>query len=406
MPSRKGKWVARFLIVCILVSIGVWIAINLKPDPVSVEIGKVLRGDLVVTVNGSGKTRMRDKRTVFAPAFGELSHITLRAGDMVSAGQLIAQIEPPLSQPLDAISRAETAARLAAAKASLAEARRNVDRAQIASDLAKSEVKRIKGLVETEAAPYRSLEQATAEEKTRTADLDLSKLAVERARLEAAAVSVTLGDPTKKKTKGTPQLVQVIAPFMGVVLRVHTESAGPVQLGAPLIDIGDPDTLELAVELPTQAAVRAAVGAKVLVEGMGDEKVRTGKVRLIEPAAYTKITALGVEEQRVDVIVDLNEPPTVYGDGYAADARIEIHRSKNVLKVPSGAVFRNGDGFAVFKVTKNTAEQVAIKTIHRNADEVEITGLKEGDMVVIHPSDKVKHGTIVSIPHPSIPHPG
>jgi len=396
MSTRKGKWIKRIIIIAVLAGAGVWMAAGLEPDPVPVEVGKVVSGSLVVTADGTGKTRMRDKITVFSPASGEISRITLRAGDTVTEGQLIADIEPGLSQPLDARTRAETAARLAAARAGLAEAKRNVDRAKIASDLAKSEVERTRYLVETKSAPTRNLELALADEKTRAADLELSKLAVERARLEAAAISATLGDPSKKKGKGKKEHIQVTSPRDGVVLAVHTESAGPVAVGAPLVDIGDPNSVELAVDLPTQSAVRVSPGAQVTVDGMGDEKTRTGTVRLIEPAAYTKVTALGVEEQRVNVVVTMKEPPPVLGDGFAADAHIEIQRKKDVLKVPTGAVFREGKKFAVFKVVKGVAKRANVDVTARNADEVAVGGLKEGDIVVVHPSDKLKDGVAVA----------
>jgi HlyD family secretion protein len=393
--TNKIKWIKRIAVSAILVGVGVWTATRLGPAPIPVEIGAVVRGPLVVTVDGLGKTRMKERYTVFAPTYGELSRIALRPGDPVVKGQVIAEIEPSLSQPLDARSRAETTARLAATKASYAEAARNVERAEIAADLAQKEVERMRRLVESGTAPTRALEVAEADAKTRTAELELAKLAVERARLETAAVSVTLRDPNKKRDKSGQQ-VQVSSPSSGTVLAVHTESAGPVQPGAPLIDIGDSSTVELVVDLPTQFAVRVTPGAKVQIDGIGDGKPRRGKVRLIEPSAYTKITALGVEEQRVNVIVTMTDPPPVLGDGFAADAHIEVQKTGDVLKIPSGAIFREKDGFAVFTVQKGRAQLVRVKAKNRNADEVEIEGLKQGDKVIIHPSDKIKDGVLAA----------
>jgi HlyD family secretion protein len=396
MSSRKSKWIKRIILIGVLAGAGVWMAAGLEPSPIPAEVSTATRGPLRVTVDGMGKTRMRDHRTVCSPASGELSRITLRPGDVVTKGQIIATIRPGVSQPLDARSRAETVARLAAAKAALAEARRNVDRAKIASDLATSEVERTQYLVKTKAAPSRNLEIALADQQTRNADLELSKLAVERARLEAAAVAVTLAGNKKKKGKSSPHEIEVTAPSAGVVLAVHTESAGPTAVGTPLIEIGDPNTVELAVDLPTPSAVRISPGAKVTIDDMGDDKTRAGIVRLIEPAAYTKVTALGVEEQRVNVIVRMTEPPPVLGDGFSADAHIEIEKSKDVLKVPSGAVFRDGKKFAVFKVEKGIAKRSAVEIGLRNADEAAIKGLKEGTVVVVHPSDKIKDGVTVA----------
>ena len=396
--SRKSRWIKRIVIIVAVTASVAWTAMSLGPAPVSVETATVTEGPLVMTVSGTGKTRMRDKQTVFAPATGDISRITLRPGDTVAAGDIIAGIEPGIAQPLDARSRAEIAARLAAAKASLAEAKRNVERARIAADLAKREEDRIRYLVENKAMPTQRLETAEAEEETRTSELALAELAVERARLEAKAISVTLQKkPDAKERKGVSQTVAVTAPASGVVLRVHTESAGPVQTGAPLIDIGDPSTAELVIDLPTQSAMKVAPGDKVTVDGMGNDKTLAGTVRLVEPAAFTKVTALGVEEQRVNVIVSLKDVFAGLGDGFAADAHIEVERTDDVTKVSSGAVFREGTGFAVFAVEGKRCRQVPVEVKHRNADEVHIAGLTLGARVVVHPSDKLKDGALVTV---------
>ncbi len=394
---KKAKWIKRIAVFAVLIGAGIWIAAGLGPTPIPVEVGDVVRGPLVVTVDGIGKTRMRDKFTVYAPAAGEMSRIDLRPGDTVEMGQKIAEIEPGLSQLLDPRSRAEIAARLAATKAAFAEAKRNVDRAQIGKDLAEKEVERTRRLVEANTAPSRDLEVAEADAKTREAELELAELAVERARLETAAVSVSLKDPSKTKDRDKLERIPVTAPSFGTVLAVYTESAGPVQPGAPLIDIGDPKTVELAVDLPTQSAVRVSLGAKVQIDAMGDNKTRTGTVRLIEPAAYTKVTALGVEEQRVNVLVTMTQPPPILGDGFAGDAHIEVKRTGDVLKIPSGAIFREKDGYAVFAVKNGRAKLIRVEAHARNSDEVEITGLNLGDQVIVHPSDKIKDGVLAGI---------
>ena len=402
MSSRKRKWIQRIIITGLAAGAIGWLVIGLKSDRIPVEVAKAHRGSLVVTADGSGKTRMRDRITVFSPATGDISRITLRPGDTVAEGQLIANILPAVSPPLDTRTRAETLARLAAARAGLAEAKRNVDRAKIASNLAQSEVERTRYLLKAKATPVRSLDLAVAEEKTRNADLELAKLEVERARLEAAAISATLVDPADKTEDGTTkenaERIPVTLPRTGIVLSVHTESAGPILVGAPLMDIGDPNTVELEVELPTQSAVRIRPAAKVTIDGMGDGKTRRGIVRLIEPAAFTKVTALGVEEQRVNVIVTLKDPPPMLSDGFAADAHVEIKKYNNTVKVPTGAVFRSDDGFAVFTVdNKGIAKQIEVTVTARNADEVAIQRLKEGKSVIVHPSDKIQNGVSVSI---------
>ncbi|MCU0665005.1 MAG: HlyD family efflux transporter periplasmic adaptor subunit [Myxococcota bacterium] len=393
--SRTAQWIRRVILIAIAAAAVIGVAASLGPKPISVEAGTALRGPLVLTVDGAGRAKMVDKQTISAPVAGELERISLRPGDSVTADQVVARILPALSQPLDARSRAEVTARLGAARAGLSEANRNVERAQISLELARSEAERARKLVSTQSVPVRTLELAEAEEKARGAELELAKTSVGRVRLEAQAVAAALGDPTRSRT-ATTQPIEVRAQSSGVVLRVHNDSAGLVQPGSPLLDIGDPRALELVVDLPTQSAVRVKAGAAVSVDGLGNGAVLAGAVKLVEPGAFTKVTALGVEEQRVNVIVvaagDL-EKWSVLGDGFAADAHIEVHKAADVLKVPAGAVFREGSGYAVFTIANGRARLAPIETGARSAAEVEVTkGLAPGDKVVVHPSDKLEAG--------------
>lgn len=396
--SRRAKWIKRVIVTLVLVAAVVGVAASLGPDPIPVEVSRAVRGPLVLTVDGMGRTRMVIQQTISAPVAGELARITLRPGDSVSQGDVVAQILPALSQPLDARSRAEVKARLGAARAGLEEARRNVERAEISLELATSEAGRARQLVETQSVPRRTLELAEAEEKARRSELALAHTTVERARLEAQAVAAALGEPHGAKAK-VGSRIEVRAPSSGVVLRVLSESAGPVQPGSLLLDIGDPSDMELVVDLPTQAAVRVSAGAAVRLDGLGNGTQATGTVKLIEPAAFTKITALGVEEQRVNVIVTPSGDLAVWsvlGDGFAADAHIEIHKATDVLKIPSGAVFRDGSDYAVFAIDAGRARLTKVEIGGRSAAEVEVnSGLAVGANVVVHPSDKLKDGLVV-----------
>lgn len=390
--SRRAKWIKRIILALGASAVAFGIAVGMHPKPLPVETGIALRGPLIVTVDGVGRTRMVDKQTVSAPVGGELSRIFLRPGDAVNAGQVVAEILPSVSQPLDARSRNETRARLGAAKAGLAEAQRNVERAQIALDLAEREAHRARQLLSTQSVPVRTVELAEAEEKARRSELLLSRTTVERARLEAQAVAASLGEPGAPKAE-VGSRVEVRALLRGVILRVHNESAGPVQSGSPLMDIGDPGQVELVVDLPTQSAIKVAPGAPVKIDGLGSGAQLQGVVKLVEPGAFTKVTALGVEEQRVNVIVSPTGEPlawTALGDGFAADAHIEHFKAEDVLKVPGGAVFRNGRGHAVFAVVGKKARLTTIEIGNRSAEEVEVkSGLRAGDTVVVHPSDKL-----------------
>jgi HlyD family secretion protein len=372
------------------------IGASLRPKAIPVETGRVERGALTVTVDGMGKTRFPDRQTIYAPVAGELVKITLRAGDSIQEGQGLAEILPGVSQPLDARTRAELQARLGAARAAQGEARRNVDRAEIALDLAKKEAERARTLAESRSIRERDLDMVEAEEKARQAELALAKLSVERAHKEVQAIGAMLGEPRGPKEE---RRMVLQAPQGGTVLRIHAESAGPVQPGTPLMDIGSRDRLEIVVELPTQSAMRISKGAAVRVQGLGNSEALSGVVRLIEPAAFTKITALGVEEQRVHVLVDLEgdaADSANVGDGFAVETHIVVHEAENVLRVPSGAVFRHGGGHAVFGVSSGKALLFPVEVGQRSATHVEIrTGLEEGMKVIVHPSDKIANGTVV-----------
>lgn len=397
MPG-KSKWIKRALYLLLASGAIFGIAVSLKTDPIPVQVVRAVRGPLVVSVDGTGRTKLTSKQTVSAPAVGELTRIALRPGDKVHAGQVIAEIQPGSPNPIDARMNAEVVARLGSAQASLVEARRNVERAEIALELAEKEVQRNRQLVEASAlAPY-ALELSETESKARRSELELAKASVERIRRESNVVAAPLSDPNQAGKKGR-QRVEVRAPADGVVLRVHQESAGPVQPGTPLLDVGDPRLLELIVDLPTQTAVKVQAGALVRVDGVGNGAQLTGKVKLVEPAAFTKVTALGVEEQRVNVVItpaDRASEWAALGDGFAADAHIEVHKAENVLKVPVGAVFREGSRAALFRLDNLHARLTVVETGSRSAEEVEIKGgIDETSSVVVHPSDKLTDGALV-----------
>ncbi len=396
--SRRSRWIKRIVVAVIALLVLAGIGASLRPTPIPVETARASRGALVVTVDGAGRTRLPDTQTISSPVAGDLLRILLRPGDTVAAGQVVAEILPGASQPLDARSRAEARAMLGAARAGLAEARQSVEQAAIAAEVAAKEADRARLLAKSQSVTARSLELAEADERARKADLAMARLSVERARREAEVAAAALGGSGPGSQE---QKVAVEAPLAGRVFRVHTESAGPVQPGTPLLDIGGVGGIELVVELPTQAAMRITPGAAVRVDGVGNRRTLAGTVRLVEPSAFTKVTALGVEEQRVNVIVDPAGDPdgwSAVGDGFAADAHITVHEADGVLKAPSGAVFRAAGGYAAFTVSAGRAHVVPVEIGERSADEVEIRkGLAEGAIVVVHPSDKLADGTAVVV---------
>lgn len=398
--SRKSNWTRRIVGVLAATGAITGVAASLRPEPVPVQVSRVTRGALVVTVDGTARTRLVDKDTVMAPVVGEVEKLSLRAGDRVTKGQPIAVILPSAPNPLDDRTKAEIVARLGSAQASLSEAQRNVERAEIALELADREAERSRKLLAAHAIAPSELERAETEARARRSELELTRVTVERIRRESKVVAAPLQDPNTAAQKGR-QHVEVRAPRAGVVLRVHQESAGPVQPGTPLIDIGDPRSLELVVELPTQSAMKVRTGAPVRVDGTGSDALLLGNVKLVEPAAFTRVTALGVEEQRVNVIVipaDGGSPWTTLGDGFAADAHIEVQKAADVQKIPVGALFRNGGRAQTFLVEAGRAKLVAIQVGSRSVDEVEVrSGLANGSLVVVHPSDKLMDGAPVRV---------
>jgi HlyD family secretion protein len=397
--SHKQKWLKRIALGLVLGVVVTGTALAMRPSPIAVQTGRLVRGPLVVTVDGTGRTRMVNKQTLFSPVTGTLNKITLRPGDSVRTGQTLAEILPGMPQPLDARGRTEALARLGAARAAITEAQHNVQRAELAFKLANDNAERMRSLFLKQAVTTSDLENAETESRTRRAELDLARTTAERVRLECAAVAASLRDPSKFPKQANEE-VAVRSPNDGVVLRVHNESAGPVNVATPLLDLGDPKEVELVVDLPTQSATRIAAGARVRVDGMGNGVELDGRVKRVEPEAFTKVTALGVEEQRVNVIVVPAAGATDWshlGDGFTADVHIETYRSEQALKAPAAAVFRQGDGYALFAVVESHARLTPVQTLARNADEVEIkSSLAVSAEVVIYPSDKLANGGAVA----------
>lgn len=398
--SRRTKWPKRIVVILLAGGAAFAVAVSLKPERVLVQTSPVVRGPMLVTVDAAGKTRLLDKDTLAAPAAGELTKIALRPGDRVEANQVVAEILPGTATPLDARTKSEIMARLGAAQASLAEAQRNVERAEIVQQLADKEAARSRDLHARGAIASDQLDRSESAANARLAELELAKTSVERSRRESAVVAAALHEPNKPGKKGS-QRVAVRAPRSGTVLRVHQQSAGPVQPGSLLLDIGDLDRIEFVVDLPTQSAMKIKAGAPVRIDGLGDERILAGKVKLVEPAAFTKITALGVEEQRVNVIVISagdTKPWASLGDGFAADAHIEIQKADDVLKVPLGAVFRDEGRTSAFCIDGERTLLVKVEIGNRSAEEVEIrSGIGEGTLVVVHPSDKLAHGALIQL---------
>jgi len=393
----RAKTLRRALLAALLLAAAIATALSLRPDPVLVDMASVVVGPLEVAVEESGRTRVKDRFTISAPTTGRVARIAFEPGDEVKEGDTLAEISPAPSPLLDARSRDQADARLGAALSALGQARTHAARAATRKRQAERDLDRARVLATSGALPAERLEQAEFAlelqvDEVASADFAV-KFAADEVRLARAAVNGREGDPEGRH-------VHVVSPVAGRVLRVHRESAGLVEAGAPLVEIGDPGALEAVVDLLTTDAVLVQPGTPVLIQGWGGAPIQARVVE-VEPSAFTRPSALGVDEQRVNVVVAFTAPRASWarlGDGYHVEARIILWRGDQVAKVPTGAVFRHGNGWAAFELDGRKARLISVVVGRRGEAEVEITsGLDAGDSVVVYPGDRVKDGGEVEV---------
>jgi HlyD family secretion protein len=399
--ERRGlkvrRWIRRGVIGALVALGAVVLALALAPDPVGVEVALVDRGALEVTVDEAGRARVIDRFTVAAPLAGNLTRIQLRPSDVVTEDQPVAFILPTAAPLLDARALATTEAQVAAARAQRDAARFAISRARDTLAFAERESARRRELVERGALPGRELEVAELEERTRRSEVTSLAFALRIAEHEARAAEASLG----RLSGGAASLdaVEVTSPVGGVVLRVLEESGGPVQPGTPLVEIGDPSALEIVADVLTSDAVAIPASAHVRIDRWGGEGELAAHVRLLEPSAFTRVSALGVEEQRVNVIIDLDEPRerwSALGDGYRVEVHVVVWRGEEVLRAPASAVFRRGERWCAFVVEDGAARLRPLELGHRARDHVEVvSGVSEGDVLIVYPSDRVAEGVEV-----------
>jgi HlyD family secretion protein len=373
------------------------IAWSLMPRPIPVETAEVTNGRFVATVDEDGKTRVRERYVVAAPLAGRLTRIGLKAGDKVKADDVIATIVRSPAPFLDPRSRREAEERLGAAEAAVERTNAAVQRARAQADQADKDLARTRALVERGASTVQTLERA--ELAMRVADRDMRAAefqnhAAEHEVEQARAVLARYSD-------GASPLVgwNVTAPVPGLVLKVTQESETIIQPGAPIMEIGDPHDLEIVVDVLSRDAVEIRPGAEVVIENWGGPGMLSGSVRRVEPAAFTKISTLGVEEQRVNVLIDLLTPPAQWaglGDAYQLDARITVFARDDAIIVPAGALFRRGESWNVFAVDDGRAKAQRVTLLRRSGRSAAVTsGLSPGEQVIVYPSDRVSSGVRV-----------
>jgi HlyD family secretion protein len=369
----------------------------MRAPAVRVELGAVERGPLETTVDEEGRTRVRRRYVVAAPVSGRLERIALDEGDALAAGEVVARISPA---PLDPRSSAQAQARLEAATAARREAQARVAQARAALAQAERERARARTLAAQHTLSAQALEQAELAYTSRAEELRAAREGEEAAAHEmeaarAALLSAGQGEPEGALAERGSQ-VEVLAPAAGRVLRVFEESSRVVAVGTPLLELGDPTDLEIVVDVLSADAVKVRPGAEMRLEAWGGEAPLRAVVRRVEPSGFTKLSALGVEEQRVNVIADVLDPPGALGDGYRLEARIVVWRGDDVLRCPASALFRRGGRWHVFAAENGRARLLPVEVGHRGVDAVEILGgLEAGTAVVLHPTDRLADGVRV-----------
>ena len=400
MPSAARAWLAPRRLITLAIALAVigLLVWAFTPAPVPAEIATVSRGPLQVTLDEEGETRVRDRFVVSAPVAGRVLRIGLEAGDPVQANRtVLATFQPATPALLDVRTRAELTARVEAADAALEQAKAVAAQAQAEQAEAERNLRRTRALVEGGATSPRELELADTQAKTRHEAVDAATAAVRAVEADRRAVRAQLLQAGR--TSGGP-VIQLRSPIDGVVLRRIRESEGVVPPGEPLLEVGDVSKLEIVADYLSTDAVRIRAGQRVIVERWGGGDALGGRVRLVEPSGFTKVSALGVEEQRVNVIIDLDAAREAWaqlGDRYRVEVRVVISSADSVLRVPVSALVRRGESWSVFAVEDGRAVARDVSIGARNDAFAEVrSGLAEGAQVVAFPSDRIAAGVAVT----------
>jgi HlyD family secretion protein len=380
-----------------VLALGVWL---MMPRPVPVETATVTKGKFVATVDEDGKTRIRERYVVAAPLPGRMARIRLKAGDSVKADEVIAAIMPSPASFLDPRSHREAEERLGAAEAARERTKVVVERARAQTVQAENDLERTRTLAQRGVATTQTLEHAQLAMRVAERDLRAAEFQDHATEHEVEQAKALL---TQYHDGGDvpPDRWNVVAPVSGLVLKVLQESETVVQPGTPILEIGDPLDLEIVVDVLSTDAVEIHPAAEVAIEHWGGPDVLAGRVRRVEPATVTKISTLGVEEQRVNVLIDLVSPPDTWtglGDAFQVDTRITVFSRDDATLIPSGALFRTEKDWNVYVVNEGRAQRRAVTLLRRSGGFAALTaGVQPGDHVIVYPSDRIQSGVRVEI---------
>ncbi|MBK6868544.1 MAG: HlyD family efflux transporter periplasmic adaptor subunit [Burkholderiales bacterium] len=390
-PKLTRK-IVYWLLAAAALALLAWAAMR---EPVQLaSTAPVTRGPLEVTFQEEGKTRLKDRYVVTAPVAGTLRRITLQPGDAVRAGQVLAQIDPATTTLLDARTRSQAQADVRGADAQLAAVRQRISAAQAAERLAQTELRRAQTLQAAGAVALEQLDQARARADSTRAELAAARADEQAATERANAARALLIDEGRA---GSGKLLTVTAPVAGRVLKRPVESATPVPIGQVLMEIGDATALEIEAEVLSTDAVRLSPGMPARVLRWGGEGVLAARIARVEPGGYTKVSALGVEEQRTRVILDFTTPReqwSALGDAYRVEVEFIVQQASDVLQVPGSALFRAGDGWAVYRLEGGKARRTPVQIGLRSATAAQVLeGLEAGQTVIVQPDDRIVDGT-------------
>jgi HlyD family secretion protein len=392
------KWPFRILLALVVAALVAGVIFALRTQPIDVDVTTVVRGPLDLKVVDDGRARVRERYTVSAPVTGTLARIDLNEGDAVEPGMVLARLLPRPAPLLDPRARQVAEEHLASSIDTQLQAEATVSRAKTAADQAQRDLARMEALVKSGALPQSQLDQAATDSRMREAELTSAHFSQQVAAhdIEQARSALQRFGPGAHTT----DQFDVTSPIHGKVLHVLHKSEGVVDAGTALIELGDPRALELVVDVLSQDAVPVRPGMPARVLHWGSDEPLSAKVRRVEPAAFTKTSALGVDEQRVNVVLDPDGPSDAWaplGDGFAGEIEITVWSKPDVMQIPESALFREGAGWAVFVVRGGRATTCSVQVGHRGALQAEILGgLGVGDIVIIHPGASVREGARVA----------
>jgi|SRR6056297_1031140 len=391
---KKAKLAGTLFAAAVIVALLAW---SFRPKPLAVDIVEASVGPVTVSVREQARTRVKDRFEISAPVAGFAPRLEWEAGDRVNAGELLVELQPVPASVLDRRSRQTGEAEVARAEAAVTAAQAALEAARSAAELAETEFQRLRPLFERGTISASELDRASARRNQAQAQLRSAESNVEVARqgLRYARAALVQGNENGQELSS----FRIEAPVGGTILQVIHESAGIVQPGQALLELGDPASLEIVAEVLTSDAIRLAPGMPVELERWGGDNILLGEVRRIEPSAFTKVSALGVEEQRTQVIIDLTSPRAQWsalGHGYRVEARFILWRAPATLSVPNGAVFELDGGAAVFVVKSGRARVQAIEAGRRGERHTQVvSGLDPGQPVIAHPDNAIEDGARV-----------